>query len=66
MMTKCPILGLILLQPILQNVRINPLSKHIKESRRQFHPLPLIVAVLHLLQPIDLGSESVDLRHQDL
>lgn len=54
MMIYCPTHKLLLLQSILQEIRINSLAKHIKEPRGQFHPFPLVIAILHSLQPDDL------------
>ena len=54
MMICCPTQRLLLLQSILQEIRINSLANHIKEPRGQFHPFPFIIAILHSLQPNDL------------
>ena len=56
MMIYCPTHRLLLLQPIPQEIRINPLASHVKEPRGQFHPFSLIIAILHSLQPDDLGD----------
>ena len=53
-MICCPTHRLLLLQSSLQEIRINPLANHIKEPRGQFYPFPLIIAILHSLQPNDL------------
>lgn len=59
-MIYCPTHRLLLFQSILQEIRINPLASHIKEPRGQFHPLSLIIAILHSLQLDDLGDLLLD------